>query len=191
MLTGKDISKSIDGRYILKDVSFSLEAGEILSIIGPSGAGKTSFLRAVSLMDIPDTGSLAIDARAYSFPVEDLNGIDYPYPSLTVVFQQFFIWPHLTVRENMTLALRGAVDNRHFDEVVALFQMADFLERYPNEISIGQRQRTALARALLLKPKYLLLDEVTSALDVEQAHFIQEIPRGLCPGVNHTCGSRC
>ena len=172
MLLAKNISKKIDGREILKDISFSLESGEIISIIGPSGSGKTTFLRAISLIDFPDSGSLEIGENKYQFPIKQVENIKYPYPNLTVVFQQFFIWPHLTIRENITLGLRGNVDKKHFDEVVGLFQMNEFLDRYPNEVSLGQRQRAALARALVLKPKYLLLDEVTSALDIEQSHFI-------------------
>ena len=172
MLLAKNINKKIDGREILKDVSISLESGEIISIIGPSGSGKTTFLRAISLIDFPDSGSLEIGENKYQFPIKQVENIKYPYPNLTVVFQQFFIWPHLTIRENITLGLRGNVDKNHFDEVVGLFQMNEFLDRYPNEVSLGQRQRAALARALVLKPKYLLLDEVTSALDIEQSHFI-------------------
>ncbi len=172
MLLAKNISKKIDGRDILKDISFSIESGEIISIIGPSGSGKTTFLRAISLIDFPDSGSLEIGEDKYQFPIKQIENVKYPYPSLTVVFQQFFIWPHLTIRENITLALRGNVDKKHFDEVVGLFQMNEFLDRYPNEVSLGQRQRAALARALVLKPKYLLLDEVTSALDIEQSHLI-------------------
>ena len=172
MLLAKNISKKIDGRDILKDISFSIESGEIISIIGPSGSGKTTFLRAISLTDFPDTGSLEIGEDKYQFPIKQVENVKYPYPNLTVVFQQFFIWPHLTIRENITLALRGNVDKKHFDEVVGLFQMNEFLDRYPNEVSLGQRQRAALARALVLKPKYLLLDEVTSALDIEQSHLI-------------------
>ena len=172
MLLAKNISKKIDGRDILKDISFSIESGEIISIIGPSGSGKTTFLRAISLIDFPDFGSLEIGDDKYQFPIKQVENVKYPYPNLTVVFQQFFIWPHLTIRENITLALRGNVDKKHFDEVVGLFQMSEFLDRYPNEVSLGQRQRAALARAMVLKPKYLLLDEVTSALDIEQSHLI-------------------
>jgi len=124
------------------------------------------------LVDFPDSGLLEIGENKYQFPVKNNKKIHYPYPNLTVVFQQFFIWPHLTIKENITLALRGNIDSKHFDEIAGLFQMKSFLDRYPNQVSLGERQRAVLARALLLKPEYLLLDEVTSALDLEQSHLI-------------------
>lgn len=172
MLLAKNITKKIDGREILKDVSLLLESGEIVSVIGPSGAGKTTLLRAISLIDFSNSGTLAIGNNEYQFPMASTESIKYPYPDLTVVFQQLFIWPHLTIRQNLTLPLKNNFDEKHFDEVTGLFQMKSFLDRYPNEVSIGQRQRAAIARALLLKPKYLLLDEITSALDIEQSHLI-------------------
>ncbi len=172
MLQATNITKSINGRSILKDVSLSLKSGEIVSIIGPSGAGKTSLLRAISLIDLPNSGSLTIGKEIYQFPIIQSELLRLPYPDLTVVFQQLFIWPHLTIRQNLTLPLRENIDQKHFKEMTALFQMNSFLDRYPNEVSLGQRQRAALVRALLLKPKYLLLDEVTSALDIEQSHLI-------------------
>ncbi len=172
MLQAKNISKKINDREILRDISLSLESGEIVSIIGPSGAGKTTLLRTISLIDFPDSGSLKIDDETYKFPITQTENLKFPYPNLTVVSQQLFIWPHITIRQNLTLPLKGNVDEKHFSEMVRLFQMNSFLDRYPNEVSLGQRQRAALVRALLLKPKYLLLDEVTSALDIEQSHII-------------------
>lgn len=174
MLQAKNINRTIDGKDILRNLSFTLTTGEIICIIGPSGAGKTSLLRTISLLDTPSSGSLTIDKYTYTFPIQraEMKKIPLPYPNLTVVFQQLFIWPHLTLRENIMLPLRGGVDAKHLEEVVHLFQMKEFLDRHPNEVSLGQRQRTVLARALLLKPQYLLLDEVTSALDVEQTYLI-------------------
>lgn len=172
MIQAMQITKTIAGKKVLNTVSLSLNKGEIISIVGPSGAGKTTFLRSISLIDFPDAGSLTIDEVSYQFPVQHSQDVKLPYPHLTVVFQQLFIWPHLTIRQNVTLPLRGNIDEKHFTEMVDLFQMASFLERYPNEISVGQRQRAALVRALLCKPNYLLLDEVTSALDIEQSYII-------------------
>lgn len=112
-------------------------------------------------------GSITIDANIYSFPT-----IDNPQPSPTVaiVFQQLFLWPHLTLRQNITLPNRA--NDREVQELISAFGMGDFINRYPNQTSLGQRQRAALARAIALKPRYLLLDEVTSALDIEQIEAV-------------------
>jgi polar amino acid transport system ATP-binding protein len=101
--------------------------------------------------------------------------ISPPWPRVTMVFQQLFLWPHLTLRENIRLPLeRNNVSDseRRIEEYIRLFRMAHFIDRYPNEASLGQKQRVALARALALEPSYLLLDEITSALDVEQIGVI-------------------
>lgn len=172
MLKANNLEKIINGKTILNKASLTLDSGQIIAIVGPSGAGKTAFLRAISLVDFCDRGNLAINGFNYEFPLGKKNKIIFPYPKLTVVFQQFFIWPHLTVRENLILPIRKKFDQAHFAKMTTMFQMEPFLDRYPNEVSVGEKQRTALVRALLLKPRYLLLDEVTSALDIEQSYLI-------------------
>jgi ABC-type polar amino acid transport system ATPase subunit len=88
---------------------------------------------------------------------------------VTVVFQQHFLWPHLTLRDNIGLPVKGRPGAaRVVKEMLQLFQMETFADRFPNQVSLGQRQRAALARAFALEPRYILLDEITSALDVEQ-----------------------
>lgn len=171
MLKAEGISKSFSGKTILRDVNVTIELGKITVVIGPSGSGKTTLLRTLSLLDPPDSGTISIGSETYHFPPQP--GITYtpPWPELTVVFQQLFLWPHLTLRQNILLPLqqgrRGAKDVNQVSAMIAAFDMSDFIDRYPNQASIGQRQRVAIARALVLQPKYILLDEVTSALDVE------------------------
>ncbi len=180
MLIGKALTKSFKDRKILDCVDAQLEPGRISVIIGPSGSGKTTLLKTMSLLDAPDSGTISVDDWQCQFPLKDAKNFAPPWPKVTVVFQQLFLWPHLTLLQNITLpiTLRKPIDPKKeehtekVNELIKLFDMEDFIYRYPNEASLGQRQRVALARALLLEPKYLLLDEITSSLDVEQVAII-------------------
>lgn len=165
MLQAINITKNIDGRSILQDVSISIEKGKITAVIGPSGSGKTSLIRNLSLLDRPDSGKIMLDGKEQFSPA---------WPKVSVVFQQLFIWPHLTLRENILLPLKDASAEKlqQLEGLIETFGMQAFIDRYPNETSLGQRQRTALVRALMLDPEYLLLDEITSSLDAEQSAVI-------------------
>lgn len=170
MILADNITKILGGRKVLTGVSANIEPGTITALIGPSGAGKSTLLRAMSLLDPPDEGKVTIDGREYSYPLRSDAAPASPWPRLTVVFQQLFLWPHLTVRRNITLSLErvnGNADHAYVEELIDLLAMREFVDRYPNEVSLGQRQRAAIARALALRPAYLLMDEITSALDVE------------------------
>lgn len=175
MLIAQHIIKKYHGEEILKGVDIQVEPGTITSLIGPSGSGKTTLLRVLSLLDTPQSGTIILDDKKYVFPMDKKNIIP-PWPNVSVVFQQLFIWPHLSLRKNIELPLKinGTLkDNLNYLEALyKMFGMKEFIDRFPNEASIGQRQRTALLRALALKPKYLLLDEITSSLDVEQSAII-------------------
>lgn len=176
MLIAKNIYKSFDDLEVLKKVDMEIAPGTITCLIGPSGTGKTTLLRALALLDYPDRGSITIDDHDYHFPLKkDEDGqkekISPPWPKLTAVFQSLFLWPHLTLRENIMLPARNHNPDKAEKDLEALthlFEMEKFIDSYPNQASIGQRQRVALARALILNPKYILMDEITSALDIEQ-----------------------
>lgn len=178
MITARNIHKSFNGRTILDGVDLTLEQGKITCLIGPSGSGKTTLLRALSLLEAPDQGTIEVENKHYSFPTADGKIHNPPWPETTVVFQSLFLWPHMTLRQNIKLpAKRAGFPNvgERMDELIRFFEMESFIDRYPNEASRGQQQRVALARALMLKPKYIFLDEITSALDVEQVAKVLEI----------------
>jgi len=151
--------------------------GEISVLVGPSGCGKSTLIRSLALLDLPDEGKIEVDNISYNFPFPPDKEFIKPWPKITVVFQQLFLWPHLTVRGNITLALKTAMSNgieNRYEEYITRFGLNDLSNRYPNQLSIGQRQRVAIVRALVLKPKYLLLDEITSALDVQHINRLME-----------------
>jgi len=160
MLTAQNIEKVRDGRHVLHNVSLSIERGTVVSLIGPSGSGKTTLLNILAGVDAPDSGMVLLEDKTVSAPS----------PRVAMVFQQLFLWPHLTLRENITLANRAS--DKEVQELIDALGMGAFIDRYPNQTSLGQRQRAALARAVALRPEYLLLDEVTSALDIEQIEAV-------------------
>lgn len=181
-LAGRDITLVRSNQTVLADVSVSIRPGEITALVGPSGAGKTTLLKALSLVESPTSGSLSIDGISYKFPLAKGSALVAPWPHLTVVFQQLFLWPHLTLRQNIMLPIGKKLDSRRSDYLQHLlkrFDMERFVDRHPNEVSLGQRQRAALVRAMVLEPRYILLDEITSSLDVEQIALILSEIRNL------------
>ena len=187
-LTATNLSKTIAGQQILSCIDVSLAPGRLTCVIGPSGAGKTTLLRALAMIEAPDTGTVKIDKHEYAFPrteEEALKPLEpCPWPDLTVVFQSLFLWPHMSLRENILLPARKLYASEAEAEsaltpLIGAFDMAHFIDSYPNQASLGQRQRIALARALMLKPRYILMDEITSALDVEQVAKILKHLQGL------------
>ena len=176
MLSLKNITKYREGETVLDAVDIEVHPGTITALIGPSGAGKTTLLNVLSLSLAPDSGTVTVDDKSFSFPH---SGSELPQPSsqVAMVFQQLFLWPHLTLRENITLSGKASEDE--LNELVVAFEMKNFIDRYPNQTSLGQRQRAALARAIALKPRYLLLDEATSALDIEQIEAVAKYLKKL------------
>lgn len=168
MLEGSQITKTFNGTKVIHDVSLNLERGEIVVLIGPSGSGKTTLLKILGLLEPLDSGTITIDGVPYTAGQSSTSS---PWPKVTMVFQQLFLWPHLTILENILLPLKvqkQEINRNQLAEMIDLFQMQGFIKRFPNEASLGQRQRAALVRALMLNPEYILLDEITSSLDIEQ-----------------------
>lgn len=172
MLEATGVTRIYNGKIVLDGVDITVAPGSATVVVGPSGAGKSTLVRCLAILEKPDCGTIKMDGVAYTYS-ESANGLSLPWPKLTVVFQQHFLWPHLTLSDNITLPLRHRMPAQAIkhvlDELVHIFEMSEFVKRYPNEASMGQRQRVAIARAFALQPQYILLDEVTSSLDVEQS----------------------
>jgi spermidine/putrescine transport system ATP-binding protein len=161
----------------LAALDLAIHPGEFFSLLGPSGSGKTTTLRLIGGFEEPDTGRIAID------------GVDVtdrpPYQrDVNTVFQSYALFPHMTVRENVAYPLRmRGVDretmNQRIGEALDLVGMGDFAQRLPHQLSGGQRQRIALARALIGRPKVLLLDEPLGALDLQLRQQMQLVLRTL------------
>jgi ABC-type methionine transport system ATPase subunit len=181
MLEAQNISFQVGGRFILHDVSLKIEPGKLTALVGPSGGGKSTLLKCLAGLQAPSSGSVIMEGQTVKNGfIENQRQI---WPHITAVFQQLFLWPHLTLLENILLPLRlkgqWPIAQQKVDQLLDLFEMHDFVNRHPNQVSGGQRQRAAVIRALALEPKYLLLDEITSALDVEQSAAIIQHLEGL------------
>jgi polar amino acid transport system ATP-binding protein len=173
MLIGQNISKRVNGTDVLKDFSVKIEPSKITCLIGPSGAGKSTALSCLSLLTHPSKGIVSVDGQEFSFGNGRNSYNTFPYPLVTVVFQGLFLWPHLTNEANILLPLKELKKSAHdFNTLIDKLNIRDVLHKYPNECSGGEKQRVALARQILLEPKYLLLDEVTSALDLETVNIL-------------------
>ncbi|EAD6674924.1 amino acid ABC transporter ATP-binding protein [Listeria monocytogenes] len=166
MLEIKNLSKKFDQKTILDNVNISLQDGEILSIVGPSGGGKTTLLRCISGLEKMDTGEIFIDEEK----IDPMSRKDVEN-AIGVVFQEFHLFPHLSVLDNLILAPTLARKTKKADAVkeaerlLGLLDLADKANSMPYQLSGGQKQRVAIARALAMNPKVLLFDEPTSALD--------------------------
>lgn len=185
----KNIKKSFGKYEVLKDISFSLEKGEVLSIIGSSGSGKTTLLRCINFLEFSEEGTISVDGnviydggslRKYTDDEIRENRLHFG-----MVFQSFNLFPQYTVLENVTLAptllKRGTAEEienkaKMLIEKVGLTEKMDF---YPCQLSGGQQQRVAIARALALNPQILCFDEPTSALDPELTGEVLKVIKGL------------
>ncbi|MEI7498080.1 MAG: ATP-binding cassette domain-containing protein [Candidatus Falkowbacteria bacterium] len=176
MLELKNISQIKDGREILTDISLAITPGEVLTLIGPSGGGKTSLLKVCALLDIPAKGNVVIDGvECASDGKRHVNPIMI-WPKVTIIYQNLYLWPHLSAKTNIILPIENFASKQDkFDELCERFGLTEHLSKYPNQLSAGQKQRVAIVRALLLDPKYLLLDEITASLDVEQSLNVIEV----------------
>ena len=199
ILEVKHIEKHFGNTKVLKDVSFSLDAGNTLAIIGSSGSGKTTLLRCLNFLETPDNGSISVHDKVIfdaSLPASE-NEKDLRRKRLHfgMVFQSFNLFPQYTALENVMLAEQLLAKERpdfkqhkkqiyaeieaHGKELLAQMGLADRMDHYPHQLSGGQQQRVAIARALALKPDILCFDEPTSALDPELTGEVLKVIRSL------------
>ena len=189
LLEVKNIKKNFGATQVLKDISFSLDKGQVLAIIGSSGSGKTTLLRCLNFLENPDSGSILVDGTELLRRSEEeirKNRLHFG-----LVFQNFQLFPQYTVLQNITLAptlmKKGTAQALRESAMALLNQvgLADKADSYPCQLSGGQQQRVAIARAMALTPDILCFDEPTSALDPELTGEVLRVIRGLREE-NHT-----
>ncbi|MFT7595231.1 MAG: ABC-type polar amino acid transport system ATPase subunit [Paracoccaceae bacterium] len=180
--------KSFGSLEVLKDISLSVQKGEIVAIIGPSGSGKSTLLRAINDLDPLTGGEIWLEDVQVnkSLPHRQYEKhINHVRQQIGMVFQHFNLFPHLTVRQNITLApkmLRNLSEdeaNKLAEEQLAKVGLLDRIEYFPSRLSGGQKQRVAIARALAMEPKVMLFDEATSALDPELVEEVNLVMKKL------------
>jgi ABC-type polar amino acid transport system ATPase subunit len=177
----RGIHKAFGDNVVLAGVDLAVARGEVIVIAGPSGSGKSTMLRCVNGLEIPDRGEILFDGR----PVKPGKGLSAIRAEIGFVFQQFHLFPHMSVLDNIALApvkvkgmSRDAALQRG-EELLTRVGIAEKAHQFPAELSGGQQQRVAIARALAMDPKLMLFDEPTSALDPEMIREVLDVMRDL------------
>ena len=192
-LTIEGLHKSYGEHQVLKGVSLKANTGDVISLIGASGSGKSTFLRCINFLEQPNDGAMSLDGQnirmikdRHGMHVADADELQRIRTRLAMVFQHFNLWSHMTVLENITMAPRRVLGcskeeaedraRRYLDKVGLAPRVAD---RYPAFLSGGQQQRVAIARALAMEPEVMLFDEPTSAIDPELVGEVLRVIQGL------------
>lgn len=173
MIKISNLSKAFSGQTVLDNLSLDIEKGQVIALVGASGAGKSTFLRSLNYLEKPDSGTIDLDGFQVDFTTISKDDILKLRRKLAMVFQQFNLFERRTALDNVKEGLK-IVKKLSDDEATAIATeelrkvgLADRMGHYPKHLSGGQKQRVAIARALAMKPDVLLLDEPTSALDPE------------------------
>lgn len=179
ILEVKNLTKSYDKtKIVLKNLSFSLEKGEVVVIVGPSGCGKSTFLRCLNKLEEIDSGEILLNGKEIS---SDNNKVHEIREKIGMVFQSYELFPNMNIMKNLILA-PTLVQKRNKEEAKAeaekLLERVGLLDRkndYPRQLSGGQKQRVAIVRSLIMHPQILLLDEITAALDPEMVREVLQV----------------
>ena len=176
------LTKAFGDHVVLKDISEHIDEGEKVVIIGPSGGGKSTFLRCLNLLEIPTKGTITFDGTDITDPKTDINKVRQ---HLGMVFQHFNLFPNMTVRQNITWApvktgmMKQDEADAEADRLLTRVGLPEKADAYPSSLSGGQKQRIAIVRALAMKPRVMLFDEPTSALDPEMVGEVLEVMKEL------------
>ena len=178
MIEVKDLQKSFGDLQVLKGITTTIEKGERVVVIGPSGGGKSTFLRCLNLLEEPTGGHVIFEGTDLTDPNAD---VDMARRRIGMVFQHFNLFPHLTIMQNITLApvhLKMKTQAQAEEEgrrLLARIGLLDKADTYPDMLSGGQRQRIAIVRSLMMNPDVMLFDEPTSALDPEMVGEVLQL----------------
>ena len=182
MIEIKNLNKSYGDLRVLNDISVDIKKGEVIAIIGPSGGGKSTFLRCINRLEEPDSGHIKINGEDILNKKSDINKIRQ---KVSMVFQHFNLFANKNVLQNLTLApiKAGILDKesaeKRADELLKSVGLSDKKFAYPHKLSGGQKQRIAIARSLAMDPEVILFDEPTSALDPEMIGEVLDIMKDV------------
>ena len=182
LLKVENLHKKFGDLHVLKGVSETVSQGEVVSIIGPSGGGKSTFLRCLNLLEVPDEGKIYFEGVDITDKSVNIN---VHRQKMGMVFQHFNVFPNMTVGKNITMApvLLGKKSQKEADdmakELLSRVGLLDKIDEYPKRLSGGQKQRLAIVRALAMEPDVMLFDEPTSALDPEMVGEVLAVIKEL------------
>ncbi|MFC4559954.1 amino acid ABC transporter ATP-binding protein [Virgibacillus kekensis] len=182
MIKVENITKKFGKNTVLKDISTTINEGEVVAVIGPSGSGKSTFLRCLNLLEEPTKGHIWINEEEITAPKVNKLAVR---EQIGMVFQHFHLFPHMTVLENVSYAPQKVKNTNKKDAeeiasgLISKVGLSDKLDAYPNRLSGGQKQRVAIARALAMEPATMLFDEPTSALDPEMVKEVLDVMKDL------------